>query len=379
MQIHQKSQISNLERMIIMLTHKRLFSPTPGKNPLYQAAITADLSSCDNEKSLMQAFSNQLDGLTRLADDIMETIGSLSQVMEVFYFAALAAALLQQKAKYQDIEIQKNAAPEDSLATIILSQFKGLTAQGNEELINEIGKTGYETGKNLAVILSQDFSYAGRAMRALTTVSMLSHTALRADNDKRISTSPLLEYEPTSLLLQKNATQRFSVIGAYDTERIRSVYSSPSSVVRFTRDAKSAFCKVFSNKLLQLLSQSEMDRSDRTRLEELRDYYADALCQNFFNVKLLNFPRIIHFVAAINENSDESGRISEEDLASVTPPECAAFLGYDSILIKDAVDMDTTWYRVNVGIKGFAELTRQFNLLGGHKQALLDEVVRDIK
>jgi hypothetical protein len=313
-----------------------------------------------------------------LVAEIMLPIKSVTQVTEVFYFTSLAAVLLQQKAKLRQEDILKNAAPEHSVATMIISQFSDLSEDDESDIRSDSNKRGYSVGKELAARLSQDFEYNGRAMRALATVSIMGHSVIRLAESRNSPGYALTNYEPTKALLSESVADDYSVIGKHRSVRIETGYS-PKHADRFERDKNSRFCVVFMKKLSELFDLKEMNMADRARIEELRDYYAETLCKCFLNVEFINFPRVLHFIAAVNKHSDEKGRISEEALYDITPPECAAFINYESILTKDSVDMDMTWYRINSGIRSFAELVRQFNLLSGYKQALMNDVTEHIK
>jgi hypothetical protein len=83
---------------------------------------------------------------------------------------------------------------------------------------------------------------------------------------------------------------------------------------------------------------------------------------------------------AVNAHSDDEGRISEESLNKIIPPDCVALVGIESILIKCAVDLDISWYRVNSnGIVSISNIAKQMNLLSGYKLALLEKVVSEVK
>jgi hypothetical protein len=217
-------------------------------------------------------------------------------------------------------------------------------------------------------------------MRALAMVSILSHCAGRS-NDLANSFSILQDYAPTKMLVS-SVSKNYPVIGSMqmaDITRLRQSYSiREDERYRLERNTNSGFSKLFEDKLAELLSLEDMDIADRARLEELRDFYIDTLCRFFFNLRIINLPRVLHLISVVNDYKGENGCISEDELNKIVPPECRALLGSESVLTKDSVDMDMTWYRINGGIKNFAMLTQRFNLFPGHKKALLDNVIKSI-
>jgi hypothetical protein len=262
---------------------------------------------------------------------------------------------------------------------MVLSQFNAGNDENNDT-DKYRAKERYDYGKRLANLLSYSYSYTGKAMRALTMISVLSHCAGKR-NDMASSVNVLTDYIPTELLITF-ISQDYPVIGSLYEEDIshlgRSYSIKDRERYRLERSTNSAFNKVFENKLAELLSLGDMEVVDRARLEELRDFYIDTLCRFFFNLRIINLPRVFHLISVVNEHKNEKGCISEDELNKVVPSECKALLGNEAILTKDSVDTEMTWYRVNGGIKNFAMLTERFNLFTGYKKVLLDKVIKSI-
>ena len=357
---------------------KNLFTPGIDNNPFYKAAFDADFSQASNEKLLEQAFAERLNEINALIKETLEPLKSLTQTAEVFHYSALAAVLLQHKARIHLNEVLLEAPPEHSVETLIMEQFKVQDENKSDEIREQKNIRRYNKGKELSRLMSQQFQYTGSLMRALAMITAMSVCACRK-NDMANAYVILSDYKPVNALLDESCGKRFPVIGSlYKAERSKFANSysvRDEELIRVECEADNKFCFIFAEKVAELLSVAEMGIDDRARLEEMRDFYLDTLCRFFFNVRIINFPRILHLVSAVNRHTNENGCISEDELRKIAPAECSAFLGNEAILTKDSVDMSMTWYRVNGGIRNFAALTQKFNLLIGHKKTLLEEVV----
>lgn len=347
-------------------------------NHLYRIALETDFSEVTDHGALKAAFDTAVTRLSDMANQQLAFVAFITQTAKAFHYIMLAAALLQHKAKHRHDEILASAPPEHSIVSFIKSQL-------DLDMSKELSEQGFfKSDPNTKIIeiarnMEDDFRYEGRTMRAMAMVSILQLCEYKR-NQLMNPCVILADYQPTMTLIQ---SKRYSVIGYREYTR-RSQYSKGCSFAdegeMFVKETRFDFGKLFYNKAIKFLSMTKMDACDRARTEEFRDFFADTLCRAFFELKYINFPRILNFVDAINRYSDEQGRISEKVLHDIVPTDCTGLIGIESILLKDTVDLDNTLYRVNYGgIDGFSRLAKMFNLLGEQKQSLLDEVVSSIK
>lgn len=376
-----------------MSESKRLFQPTL-ENPFYRIALDADYSQADNSEQLKKSFGGYLERLITLSSETLAPIESISQTAEVFYFSTLSAALLQLKAELRKAQLAKAATPEESLLANLRIQFFGgaekvsdspethaglLTRKEIDNLLN--GGTGIAMDGRTISAMSNDFVYTGKAMRALTAVSVLNNCSLRNAKEDFKAAQALRQYVPTDLIIG-HASADFPVIGAFRVEiyRMETEYS-PKHMQRFRLDegTGNGFGNIFSKKLEEILSAEAMDDTDRARTEELRDFYLEFLTGMFFQLNSINLPRVFSLSSVVCGCADETGWVTEDTLNRIVPSECSALLSNESVLARDYGDMNMTRYRVSNRINAFSQLTKRFNLLSPRKQSLLNNVVEKIQ
>jgi len=222
--------------------------------------------------------------------------------------------------------------------------------------------------------MGMPFSFTGKAYRGFLSVIAMNLSSYRNENGYF---SSLMGYLPVSSLLGDNISPHFPVVGSMHKTDVRLTNRSPRHDERFLlkRDSESRFGQVFTQKLECVMSQAGMTIIDRARLEEMRAFLFDTLCTSFFGLHDMNFPRVLHLLEVVKNHATPEGTISDEMLNTICPTECTALLSNEAILTKESVDLNSTWYRANNGIKSFAALVNRFNLLNGHKLMLLNSVL----
>jgi hypothetical protein len=345
-------------------------------NPLYQIALETDFAESTDHGALKTAFATAVTRLAETAKKQLVPISSITETARVFHYSMMAAALLQYKAKHRHNEIIETAPPEHSIVNFVKSQLN-ITKETTEQ--HSLMPNPQIHVMGLARAMEDDFCYNGKTMRAMAMVSILQ--LCEGKRNKLMNPATILaDYQPTLFLIQ---SKQYPIIGCREYNprtNFGSTYSAPHDNEVFTKETRYDFGKVFYNKFVDILTMADMDTCDRARTEEFRDFFADTLCRAFFELRYLNFPRVLNFIDAINRHSDEQGRISEKILINIAPADCTALAGIDFILLKDTVDLDNTLYRVNHGgIYNFSHLAELFNLLGQQKQSLLDKVIDGIK
>lgn|GEM_PF-5573111 len=377
----------------------------PTANAYYHLVFETDFSTANNKETLESLFHTELDRLIVKIKTNITTLDSISDVMEVYHYASLAAVLLQRKAELQAAEITKNAAPDETIHSYILSQLaygansntgsnSGSSPYSNlyddaEVVFNALPGTTNEqqNAKQLAAVMAEDFEVTGRLMRAFATTCFIGDRFTQS-NSLSNPGGTLQAYEPTKLLTQNT---KFPVIGVVG---INPLYHQQSSLYRgnishhvLSASAGSGFARVFADRLAELLAtdsevaEDSMSPLDRARVEEIRAYMLGKLCRGFFEMSDSHLNRVSSLVLALTGQGDcdNGATVTESRLYAIIPSECEGLLGRESIITKASVDTATgVRYRVNPGIKGFCLLVERYSLLDGRRLELLKKAADSI-
>ena len=377
---------------------QRLYQPTPDGNPFYQLALAADFSGIKCIKEIRAAFDEKLAGMVTAIENSNAQTTSITQVTENLYYSAMSAGLLRLKAAYQFASLKHAAPPEQSVANYVMLGFGSETHNPEPDNLRSVrnfnnlehsvqngskSKTSremddiFKKAKELGRKMEIAFDYSGKAMRALAMVSIISHVPCKWYNVGY--PIGLSDFFPTKCLIWDEGTAyQYPVIGVLCLEDWADSYErTPKREATFWLEGSTdcAFNRAYNRKLAELMSMNEMPPMDRARLEELRNYYFDSMCIAVFGIRGKNFPRVLQLVMAVKAYMGNDVRISENDLFDITPTECDAITGRESILTKDYEGMDGVFYRISDGLKKFAQTVEEFNLLSGYIFALMREVL----
>jgi len=382
-------------------------------NKFYQLAFSSDFSCADTQEALDNHFQSVIDKLVAKTESCLESTQSISEVVETFHFSVLAAALLQRKASLREKEIRAVTPPEETVYTAVLSQL-GCSPVVNPKMDDvaelfdslpsaHIIKGGSVVG-SLAQIMSEDFKFIGRTLRAFAVTCLLGDNFTHSNSTSCLG-STLSQYEPTALLTNLS---RFSVIGTVEKNphfhnRTSSVKPIDTSYYIIEVARSLGFAKIFSNKLAELLQLDSMSNIDRARLEEIRHYMLDKLTRGFFGLNDLHLMRVCSLVLSMSSASeymdasnDTQSNKSEADVANphesnkigigeallreLTPNECISLLARQSIVTKTGIDTAFgSFYKPNAGIGGFYRMVKRYSLLDGHRLGLLRSAVESIE
>ena len=378
----------------------RLHEPTPSGNRFYQLALSTDFSKIETIADIRSSFDLRLDGLIEEIESCVAPLGSVTQVAETLHFSALAAGLIQCKARHREAVLKSKLPPEESVSNMILQEFNMNSSSDQKGVIsaqeldipfsysrrskaspNEAVREAANKTMEMGILMEQDFAYTGKAMRALSIIALLRDASGMLQHSEVIH--DLMEYDATQALYIESESQPYPVIGIPKVESWSSIYSMNESPRRkkkiwFEDNSDFPFSLVFRRKVAQLLALDDMFFTDRVRLEELRNFCFDTVCRTMFGIKAINFPRVIQLVMAVKENTDASGRIFEDDLLRIIPSECAALADRESLLTRDFEDVGGVFYRINSGLKSFTRLVEQFSLLRDYTPMLVQEALRNL-
>ena len=339
-------------------------------NTFQTLAFECSFKDCSNPVELNAAFKGFLQRLTSEVEENLNAVTKISEVAEVFHHATLAGAFVQAKARLRRVDIvSENSNTIESLA---LTQLGVTPKEDKDSSLSRIHDLAY----SLAGGMSQEFYYSGRCMRALAITVLSNYTSCQS-NDLFMPSGVLRNY-PIANLVCEDHDDTFCLIGRIKDTRFRSSHSSPRNVSDFT-PTKDRLTKVLSNKIEELFQENDnKDWGEVARLEEMRDYLSDSLCRFFFNVNIINLPRVFSLVDSVLNTVNENGIILEQDLNTVAPPECMALLNHETIIRKDTIDLDSVWYRINEGVKVFVSLSERLNLFSGKKRVMMARIAEKL-
>jgi len=338
-------------------------------NTYQTLAFDTDFKNCSTIADLNGVFQDFVDRLAQTAADELQDIYKISGVAEVFHHTTLAGAFVQTKVRSRKLEIITDKASEETVESVVLAQL-GVTPSDDND--SDTAKENRDFAYSLAKLLSQSFKYSGSCMRALS-VTVLSGFASCKTNDLFSPYSILHEYLTTELVC-KDHEDNFCLIGRIKESRHRQRYSSPEVRTEFI-PAKDKLTMVLVNKVEQLFNANDdTNLVELARLEEMKDFFADLLSRFFFSVQLNNLSRVFSLVVSVLNATDKDNVILERDLNRIAPAECIALLNHETIIRKDAIDLDSVHYRVNEGVKVFVALSERLNLFSGQKRALMAKV-----